>query len=144
MLKGKTLTEFAPALYSSRIKGDIVRKVKREQFPNGLDATGKLLYVYYMLRTILPDESSTGAFHLYLNGLSKPLPERYIHSYITHDDGSICILTCVPFLLKLLDDPGVTSFDGDTTYKRIEGKMNEWEVTVFTKSVLRGTLNAFV
>ncbi|KAJ7798515.1 hypothetical protein B0H13DRAFT_1933630 [Mycena leptocephala] len=117
MLKGKTLTEFAPALYSSRIKGDIVRKVKREQFPNGLDATG--------------------AFHLYLNGLSKPLPERYIHSYITHDDGSICILTCVPFLLKLLDDPGVTSFDSDTTYKRIEGKMNEWEVTVFTKSVLR-------
>ncbi|KAJ7912742.1 hypothetical protein B0H13DRAFT_2659938 [Mycena leptocephala] len=117
MLKGKTLTEFAPALYSSRIKGDIVHKVKREQFPNGLDATG--------------------AFHLYLNGLSKPLPERYIHSYITHDDGSICILMCVPFLLKLLDDPGVTSFDGDTTYKQIEGKMNEWEVTVFTKSVLR-------
>ncbi|KAJ7315232.1 hypothetical protein DFH08DRAFT_820839 [Mycena albidolilacea] len=47
-----------------------------------------------------------------------PLPERYIH-------GGICILKCVPYLLKLLDDPGVNAFDDDTTYKRIEGKMNE-------------------
>ncbi|KAJ7702166.1 hypothetical protein B0H16DRAFT_1832003 [Mycena metata] len=117
ILGGKSVTAFAPSLHSKRTKRDILRQVKTEQFPNGLDATG--------------------AFSLYLNGLTKPLPERYIHSYITTPDGGICILTSVPFLLKLLDDPGVTSFDGDTTFKRIEGNMNEWELSVFAKVVLR-------
>ncbi|KAJ6613945.1 hypothetical protein B0H10DRAFT_2046774 [Mycena sp. CBHHK59/15] len=117
ILKGKTTSDFAPPLHSKRVKRDLVREVKSEQFPNGLDATG--------------------AFHLYLNGLTKPLPERYIHSYIANPDGSICILTCVPFLLKLLDDPGVTSFEDDTTYKCVEGEMNEWELAIFAKLVLR-------
>ncbi|KAJ7689326.1 hypothetical protein B0H17DRAFT_640822 [Mycena rosella] len=76
-------------------------------------------------------------FPIYLAGLTKPLPERYIHSYITTSDGGICILTCVPYLLKLLDDPGVTSFDDDTTYKRLGGKMNEWELSIFAKIVQR-------
>jgi hypothetical protein len=35
--------------------------------------------------------------------------------------------------LKLLDDPGVISFDGNTTYKRINSKMNEWELTIIVK-----------
>ncbi|KAJ6587751.1 hypothetical protein B0H10DRAFT_1954453 [Mycena sp. CBHHK59/15] len=117
ILKGKTPAAFLPALSSKRAKRDIVRQAKGKRFPNGLDATG--------------------AFHLYLNGLTKPLPERYIHAYITTPDGGICILTCVVFLLKLLDDPGVIAFDDDTTYKRVEGEMNEWEVTVYAKVVLR-------
>jgi hypothetical protein len=71
--------------------------------------------------------------------LTKPLPERYIHSYITTQKGEIIILTFVPYLLKLLDDPGVTSFDGDTTYGGIDGKVNEWELTIFAKLVQRGT-----
>jgi hypothetical protein len=44
----------------------------------------------------------------------------------------------------LLDDPGVTSFDGDTTYKGVEGKLNEWELTVFAKVVQRGSLSFLV
>ncbi|KAJ7701298.1 hypothetical protein B0H16DRAFT_1440958 [Mycena metata] len=123
ILGGKSVTAFAPSLHSKRTKRDILRQVKTEQFPNGLDAAG--------------------AFNLYLNGLTKSLPERYIHSCITTPDGGICILTSVPFLLKLLDDPGVTSFDGDTTFKRIEGNMNEWEFSVFAKVVLRGTADFF-
>jgi hypothetical protein len=59
---------------------------------------------------------------------------------IMTDDGGICILTCVPYLLKLLDDPGVNTFDDDTTYKRIEGKMNEWELTILVKTAARGTV----
>jgi hypothetical protein len=42
--------------------------------------------------------------------------------------------------LKLLDDPGVNAFDDDTTYKRIEGKMNEWELTILVKTAARGTV----
>ncbi|KAF8156177.1 hypothetical protein K438DRAFT_1777600 [Mycena galopus ATCC 62051] len=69
--------------------------------------------------------------------LTKPLPERYIHSCIETQKGEIIILTFIPYLLKLLDDPGVTPFDGDTPYKGIEGKLNEWELTIFTKVVQR-------
>ncbi|KAJ6628577.1 hypothetical protein B0H10DRAFT_1940408 [Mycena sp. CBHHK59/15] len=100
ILKGKTPSQFASALYSKHVKRDLLL-----------------------------------AFHLYLTGLTKPLPERYIHGYITTADGGICILTCVPFLLKLLDDPGVTSFEDDTTYKRVEGDMNEWELAIYAKIV---------
>ncbi|KAJ6627696.1 hypothetical protein B0H10DRAFT_2185180 [Mycena sp. CBHHK59/15] len=56
--------------------------------------------------------------------------------YIMMPDGGICILTCFPFLLKLLNDPGVITFDDDTTYKWVEGEMNEWELTIFAKVVL--------
>ncbi|KAF8134073.1 hypothetical protein K438DRAFT_1787370 [Mycena galopus ATCC 62051] len=69
--------------------------------------------------------------------LTKPVPERYIHSCIETKKGEIIILTFLPHLLKLLDDPGVTPFDGDTTYKGIEGKLNEWELTRFAKVVQR-------
>ncbi|KAJ7714640.1 hypothetical protein B0H16DRAFT_1435391 [Mycena metata] len=118
LLSGKTPSAFAPGLHSKRAKRDIIAAAKREQFPHGLDA-------------------AVGVFSIYFNGLSKPLPERYIHGYITTEDGGICILTCVPYLLKLLDDPGVQAFDDDTTYKRILGKINEWEVTVYVKAVER-------
>ncbi|KAJ7601342.1 hypothetical protein B0H17DRAFT_1223216 [Mycena rosella] len=39
----------------------------------------------------------------------------------------------------LLNDPGVTSFDGDTMYKGIESKLNEWELSLFAKVVQRGS-----
>ncbi|KAJ6613088.1 hypothetical protein B0H10DRAFT_2222526 [Mycena sp. CBHHK59/15] len=78
--------------------------------------------------------------------LLKPLPERYIHSYIKTKQGKIIIVTFVPYLLKLLDDSGVTSFDGDTTYKGIVGKVNEWELTIFAKVVQRAAsiLRAYI
>ncbi|KAJ7714453.1 hypothetical protein B0H14DRAFT_3901770 [Mycena olivaceomarginata] len=117
LLGGKTPAGFSAGLHSRPVKAKIIAKVKRQLFPNGTDAAG--------------------VFSFYLSGLTKPLPERYIHGYITTDDGGICILTCVPYLLKLLDDPGVNAFDDDTTYKRIEGKMNEWELTILVKTAAR-------
>ncbi|KAJ6604903.1 hypothetical protein B0H10DRAFT_2077675, partial [Mycena sp. CBHHK59/15] len=117
ILGGKTPSGHAPALYNKRVKQDVLHAKKLEKYPNGLDVDA-----------ILP------IFHA---ELTKPLPERYIHSYLKMADGRIIIVTFVPYLLKLLDDPGVTSFDGDTTYKGIEGKMNEWELTIFAKVVQR-------
>ncbi|KAJ7434269.1 hypothetical protein B0H11DRAFT_2118810 [Mycena galericulata] len=117
VLGGKTPAEFSPALYNQRAKRDLLHAAKREKYPAGLDVAG--------------------IFPIYLANLKKPLPERYIHSYLTTPDGGIIILTSVPYLMKLLDDPGVTSFDNDTTYKRVEGEMNEWELTIFAKIVQR-------
>ena len=84
----------------------------------------------------------SGAFQLYINHLTKPLPEKYVHGCVTVPGGGVCIFTCLVPLLKLLDDPGVISFENDTTYKRVEGEMNEWELTLFLKQVLRGKLTS--
>jgi hypothetical protein len=52
--------------------------------------------------------------------------------------GGIMILTCLAALMKLLDDTGVTSFEMDTTFRRIVGDINEWEVVLFLKALQRG------
>ncbi|KAJ7465327.1 hypothetical protein B0H11DRAFT_2307912 [Mycena galericulata] len=126
LLKGKTLTMHAAPLHNKRVKQDLLHAAKLEKYPNGLG-----------LDAILP---------MYHAELTKPLPERYIHSYIETKKGETIVVTFVPYLLKLLDDPGVTSFDGDTTYKGVEGKVNEWELTIFAKVVRRSAsiLRAYI
>ncbi|KAK6974246.1 hypothetical protein R3P38DRAFT_2447950, partial [Favolaschia claudopus] len=78
-----------------------------------------------------------GAFQLFLEDQKKPLDQRYIHCCRAVNDGGVIIITGVPFLIKLLDDPGVRAFDDDTTFKRVEGEMNEWELALFFKAVER-------
>ncbi|KAJ7743687.1 hypothetical protein DFH07DRAFT_964017 [Mycena maculata] len=126
LLKGKTPAAHAAPLHNKRVKQDLLHAAKLEKYPNGLGVDA-----------ILP------MFH---EELTKPLPERYIHSHITTKKGEIIIVTFVPYLLKLLDDPGVTSFDGDATYKGIEGKLNEWELSIFAKVVQRAAslLRAYI
>ncbi|KAJ7845548.1 hypothetical protein B0H14DRAFT_3139049 [Mycena olivaceomarginata] len=117
ILDGKPPSAFAPPFYSQRGKANVILGVKREQFPHGMD--------------------ETGLFHMFLNGVTKPLPEKYIYGYVVGNAGEICVVTCVPYLLKLLDDPGVNAFDNDTTYRRIKSKVNEWELSIYVKTVLR-------
>ncbi|KAJ6622326.1 hypothetical protein B0H10DRAFT_2214458 [Mycena sp. CBHHK59/15] len=116
ILDGKTPSAYAPPLHNKRVKCDMLHVENLEEYPNGLGIDA----IYLMYKAEI---------------LTKPLPERYIHSYIEMKKGEIIILTFVPYLLKLLDDPGVTSFDGNTTYKGIVGKLNEWELTIFAKVV---------
>ncbi|KAJ7206565.1 hypothetical protein GGX14DRAFT_367059, partial [Mycena pura] len=117
LLKGRTPAAHAAPLYNKCVKQDLLHAAKLEKYPNGLSV-----------------EAIRPIFHA---ELTKPLPERYIHSFIETEKGEKIIVTFVPYLLKLLDDPGVTSFDGDATYKGIEGKLNEWELTIFAKVVQR-------
>ncbi|KAJ6586660.1 hypothetical protein B0H10DRAFT_2197965 [Mycena sp. CBHHK59/15] len=126
LLDGKTPSAYAPPLHNKRVKRDLLRAAKLEEYPHGLD-----------VEAIIPIAQAE---------LLKPLPERYIHSYIKTKQGKIIIVTFVPYLLKLLDDSGVTSFDGDTTYKGIVGKVNEWELTIFAKVVQRAAsiLRAYI
>ena len=132
ILKGKTPAAFLPALISKRAKRKIIREVKGEKYPviNYSDNSALIMYPF------------SGAFELYINHFTKPLPEKYVHGYITIPGGGICIFTCLVALLELLDDPGAISFENDTTYKRVEGEMNEWELTLFVKQVLRGKLTS--
>ncbi|KAJ7731028.1 hypothetical protein B0H16DRAFT_1427586 [Mycena metata] len=117
LLGGKTPAEFAPALQDKRVKRRLVHDVKMEQYPAGLDVAG--------------------AFKLFYDDMKKPIEERYIHRLVTVPDGGTMIITCLAALMGLLDDTGVTSFETDTTFKRIAGEMNEWEVVIFFKALQR-------
>ncbi|KAJ7698207.1 hypothetical protein B0H16DRAFT_1903439 [Mycena metata] len=117
LLDGKKPGEFAPALHSNQIKRKLVREAKMEAYPAGLDLAG--------------------AFQLFRDDLKKPVDERYIQRLVTMPDGGVIILTCLTALIELLDDMGVTSFETDTTFKRVEGEINEWEVVIFLKSLQR-------
>ncbi|KAJ6592738.1 hypothetical protein B0H19DRAFT_1365112 [Mycena capillaripes] len=105
LLNGRKPAEFAPALQSNKVKRKLVREVKMEAYPAGL--------------------GPAGAFKLFFDELQKPVDERYIQRLVTMPDGGIMILTCLAALMKLLDDTGVTSFETDTTFKRVEGDIND-------------------
>ncbi|KAJ7862394.1 hypothetical protein B0H14DRAFT_2575464 [Mycena olivaceomarginata] len=113
---GKPPSLFSPAYGNRRHKKDIIFALKAKKYPAGFGVAG--------------------VFELYSADQKRPPEDRYIHCRTT-PGGGIIIITGVPFLIKLLDDPGVTSFDDDTTFKRIAGEMNEWEISLFFKAVLR-------
>ncbi|KAJ7204524.1 hypothetical protein C8J57DRAFT_1735048 [Mycena rebaudengoi] len=107
LLDGKRPGEFSPALQSNQLK----------TYPTGHDVPG--------------------AFHLFFEDLKIPIDERYIQRVTATLDGGTMILTCLAALMRLLDDTGVTSFEADTTFARVAGDVNEWEVVIFLKSLER-------
>ncbi|KAJ6631823.1 hypothetical protein B0H10DRAFT_1937586 [Mycena sp. CBHHK59/15] len=117
LLNGQTPALFAPSLQNKRVKRELIHKTKVKKYPAGLGIAG--------------------VFQLYMDDCKKPLADRYIHCCKTTPDGDLLIVTGVPFLIGLLDDPGVNSFEDDTTFKRVEGDLNEWEVAIYLKAVQR-------
>ncbi|KAJ7799947.1 hypothetical protein B0H13DRAFT_2390684 [Mycena leptocephala] len=89
------------------------------------------------VRGVPSRSGAPGAFKLFWEDMKKPINDRYIHRLVTGEDGGVRILTCLSALMKLLDDEGVTSFETDTTFKRVAGDINEWEVVIFLKALQR-------
>lgn len=135
LLDGKVPGQFAPALQNQRRKRDLVRKEKQKAYPAGMGVTGKSSYLFSSTRSLI---FLPGAYQLYRDDLDKPFHERYIHRFQNTSDGGLIIFTCFTELLALLDDSGVKAFEDDTTFKRIEGDLNEWEVVIFYNAVERG------
>ncbi|KAJ6500282.1 hypothetical protein DFH09DRAFT_1289819 [Mycena vulgaris] len=117
LLGGKKPGEFAAALQFSTVKQKLVHETKLEAYPEGLGVKG--------------------AFQLFFEDMKKGVEERYIQRIAFEKDGGVIILTCLASLMRLLDDAGVTSFENDTTFKRIAGEFNEWEVVIFLKALQR-------
>ncbi|KAJ7019065.1 hypothetical protein C8F04DRAFT_1276706 [Mycena alexandri] len=114
---GQTPTQYDPALQDKRGKHDIVAQQKKKAYPMGLGING--------------------AYNMYREDLEKPIEERYIHRFINAPKGGVIIFTCFTPLLALLDDPGLTAIEDDTTYKQILGEMNEWELVRFYNALQR-------
>ncbi|KAJ6614279.1 hypothetical protein B0H10DRAFT_2436035 [Mycena sp. CBHHK59/15] len=117
LLGGKRPGQFAAGLHNTRLKQDILGNEKKKKYPAGLGVTG--------------------AYDLYHQDLKKPLNERYIHRFQHAPGGGLIIFTCYTSLLSLLDDPGVKVFEDDTTFKRVAGDLNEWEVVIFYNALER-------
>ncbi|KAJ6514138.1 hypothetical protein DFH09DRAFT_1374065 [Mycena vulgaris] len=113
LLGGKKPGELAAALQSSTVKQRLVHETKLEAYPEGLGVKG--------------------AFQLFFEDMKKGVDEHYIQRIAFEKDGGVIILAS---LMRLLDD-AVTSFENDTTFKRIAGEFNEWEVVIFLKALQR-------
>ncbi|KAF7324029.1 hypothetical protein MKEN_00625000 [Mycena kentingensis (nom. inval.)] len=62
----------------------------------------------------------------------RPTP---IRSFRACPGGGTIVVTCVPQLLALIDE--VRCFEADTTFKRVAGSFNEWEVVIFYSALNR-------
>ncbi|KAK6997504.1 hypothetical protein R3P38DRAFT_3219590 [Favolaschia claudopus] len=84
-----------------------------------------------------------------------PLADRYIHHIQTINEIKIAV-TMVPALAALLHDKGVMFLEGDITFKRTQGELNEWEAAIcqgitiariwvnsFTKEAFTNLFDAF-
>ncbi|KAF8518841.1 hypothetical protein BU17DRAFT_90642 [Hysterangium stoloniferum] len=100
------------SLTRHRVKQRILSGMKQKQYPEGKDIAG--------------------VKHIYENiELKQPVQERYIqsmHSELCNDgnDQIDIVVTMLPDLAELVHS--VTSTQHDTTYKRIFGAFNEWEI----------------
>ncbi|KAJ7245593.1 hypothetical protein C8J57DRAFT_1679695 [Mycena rebaudengoi] len=109
-----------PAFRDTRRLRDEVSKLKSDGTPAGLLWAG-----------ILAD---------YEDDLKLPLAKRYVHH--VHMSGETKIAVAMnPELAALLHDEGVRFIEGDITFKRTKGEMNEWEAAVwYTPSLERVTV----
>ncbi|KAK7023570.1 hypothetical protein VNI00_016656 [Paramarasmius palmivorus] len=114
LLDGKMPAEFSPALQNKRAKREIIRKEKLNVHSQGLGIPGVV--------------------DLQVRDQNKPVEERYVHRVSLDDSGGVLIFTCYTRLLKLIHE--VTSFEGDTAFKRLRD-LNEWEMVIYYKKLTR-------
>lgn len=136
--------EIAPALDNKRVKRDIIRQEKKKLYPGGLGLAGTSLTAR---RVSFQADSILGVYQLYLDDQNVDVDERYVHRFV-HDENGVFIVTGFKYSMELLDDPAVIAFEADTTYKRIELRLNqlslnEWEVVLFEPGAERGMFLVF-
>jgi hypothetical protein len=62
--------------------------------------------------------------------LKLPLAQRYVHHVYMSGETKIAV-AMNPELAALLHDGGVRFIQGDITFKRTKGEMNEWEAVIW-------------
>lgn len=117
------------SLIQNQIKRDLITQAKLSKSPAGLGVVGTFMYLKIHHNILTPILPILGVYNLYIAELALPLDERYIHNVLHTPDGAILILTFQPFLASLVHE--ALSFQVDTTFKRVHGELNEWEIVIF-------------
>jgi hypothetical protein len=132
---GQTPGSTYMSLNQSRIKRDLITEAKLAKSPAGLGIVGVSLHECHS--SLFFNTIYAGVYNQYVTELSNSAEDRYIHNVVTNPDGAILILTFQPFLASLVHT--ALSFQVDTTFKRVRGELNEWEVTIFHTGTNRST-----
>ncbi|KAJ7084812.1 hypothetical protein B0H15DRAFT_802202 [Mycena belliarum] len=106
---GGRLTERSPALTDKRRLRDLIGREKKKEHPHGMGWEG----VLYQLNT---------------REVKLTRSERYIHTAMSKN-GFRLVVTMHPQIVRFIHR--ILSLNIDYTFKRVEGKMNEWEVAGF-------------
>lgn len=72
---------------------------------------------------------SIGVWARHIKDMKKPVEDRYIRSIVTTPDDGILIVTCEKYLLNLVHE--AIAIQVDTTFKRVVGGLNEWELVIW-------------
>lgn len=76
-----------------------------------------------------------GLWDLLLSEREKPVDSRYVHA-VQGIEGKTLVVTMFKQLIGLIHSANYIQVD--TTFKRIQGELNEWELTIFCREVNRG------
>ncbi|KAJ7196013.1 hypothetical protein B0H12DRAFT_1245429 [Mycena haematopus] len=109
---GKRVAESSPAFTNTRKVRQLIIEKKKAEHPNGLGWEGVL---YHLNRE-----------------MKLPKSERYIHTAMSKN-GFRLVVTMHPQIVMLIHK--ILSLIIDFTFKRVEGKMDEWEVVGFVDGI---------
>jgi hypothetical protein len=79
-----------------------------------------------------------GVYQAYHDDLDLAKADRYIHSIIITPAGGTIIYTFNSYLASLIHV--ALSFEVDTTFKRVFGSLNEWEIVIWYPAANRHEL----
>ncbi|KAE9398665.1 hypothetical protein BT96DRAFT_939946 [Gymnopus androsaceus JB14] len=112
LLQGKSLGEVHPGLLNRKQQQKILTEEKDKKFPKGREIEG-LLAMY--------DEDQM-----------RNVQDRYVHGVEITGRAKL-IYTFNPVLLNLVHE--ANQFEGDGTFKRVEGQFDEFEMTVWSNAI---------
>jgi hypothetical protein len=123
---GTSLAVKHPAFRDTRRLRDEVSNLKSDGSPGGLlwagtSALDAICTCINLLLGILAD---------YEKDQKLPMCDRYVHQ-IRMEGAMKIAVTMNPELAALIHDAGVRYLEGDITFKRTKGEMNEWEAAIW-------------
>lgn len=133
ILGGKTPSEAFPAFDNRRVTNRLVKAEKDKESPHGLNING-MFVMHKDDRSMLMFPMLIGVYDLYIKEKETlRLEDRYIHCFrpIATDEGGTIILTFNHYLIQLVHQ--VLYIEVDTTFKRVHGEFNEWEIVTWLK-----------
>lgn len=75
---------------------------------------------------------------MYQGDIATPIKDRYIHA-VHAVDTKLIVVTMFADLVALIHKAAYVQVD--TTFKRVVGDLNEWELTIYSREATRGTPN---
>ena len=101
---------------------NMLKYEKDKKHPQGSEISGSELILIHMIAVV----------ELYQAGLHGPSQEHYVHSVNVLPSGAHVIVGLNAELASLMHNCNVMWIMVDTTFKAVQGEINEWKVVIWT------------